>query len=52
MNQAILKEILQQCNWHEKLKIKACKKISIRAYELGVKAGFNWQNTNRKKISH
>lgn len=49
MNQAILEEILQQCNWHEKLRIKTCKKISIKIYGLGVKAGFNWQNTNKKR---
>ena len=52
MNKVILKEILNQCNWYERLRVKTCKKISIKIYRLGVKTGFNWQNMNKEKVSH
>ena len=40
----IVKEIMEECNWWERIVVKCFSNIIIRVYKNGVKAGYNWNN--------
>lgn len=42
MERDIIKELIKECNWHEKAIIRIFKKLSTKIYKMGVKRGFNW----------
>lgn len=44
VEQEIMEEIEEGCNWGEKIVVKLFKRLFIITYKTGVKAGFNWNN--------
>lgn len=39
----VIKEILKDCNWVERLWVRLNLKLYVRIYRKGVQDGFNWR---------
>lgn len=44
MEEEIVKEIMKECKWWERIIVKVFKKVFINTYKVGIKVGFNWGN--------
>lgn len=47
MKDVVLEEIKKELDWKGKVILYIFPKIFIKIYKLGIKAGFNWNNTVR-----
>lgn len=44
MEKEILKEVMEECKWFERIIIRLFNKTFTSIYKLGVKKGFKWGN--------
>lgn len=44
MKEEIIREIMKECNWWEKIVVKVLGKMFVKVYKTGIKAGFNWNS--------
>lgn len=42
----VLKEVIKELEWKERIVVMMFKKIFINVYKKGVKEGFNWNNVH------